>query len=70
MSLKGITFKIHQYQPQVTLLEIRSNNISIKNLAYIMKKTTGDNNSLKINNSKSESLKAERKQKPPSTKQK
>ena len=70
MSLKGITFKIHQYQPQVTLLEIRSKNISIKNLAYIMKKTTGDNNSLKINNSKSESLKAERKQKPPSTKQK
>ena len=34
------------------------------------KKTTGDNNSLKINNSKSESLKAERKQKPSSTKQK
>ena len=47
MSLKGITFKIHQYQPQVTLLEIRSNNISIKNLGYIMKKTSGDNNSLK-----------------------
>ena len=43
MSLKGITFKIHQYQPQVTLLEIRSKNISIKNLAFIMKKTTGDN---------------------------
>ena len=47
MSLKGITFKIHQYQPQVTLLEIRSKNISIKNLAFIMKKTTGDNNSFK-----------------------
>ena len=70
MSLKGITFKIHQYQPQVTLLEIRSKNISIKNLGYIMKKTSGDNNTLKINNSKSESLKAERKQKSPSTKQK
>ena len=70
MSLKGITFKIHQYQPQVTLLEIRSKNISIKNLAFIMKKPQGTITVLKINNSKSESLKAERKQKPPSTKQK